>query len=213
MPVQLIIFMLEKQGHHGSYAKYGGWNGGGGIINSYNSGGNGDHIGTGGGATDICTVYSEITTNQYRYIRTNNSYNSRIIVAGGGGGAEGTSGQYGGGQNGGSYGGTQSACGTTNINDASSWVSLYSGGLGYGSSTSGGHTNHAMGACGGGGYYGGGAFANNGSGAYGGGGSGYVSSTLTNAQTIAGNQNFTAPGGGTETGHAGNGYAKITRIS
>ena len=35
---------------------------------------------------------------------------------------------------------------------------------------------------------------------------------LTNASTIAGNSSFIAPGGGTETGHPGNGYARITII-
>ena len=76
----------------------------------------------------------------------------------------------------------------------------------------------------GGGWYGGGGSQDDGSA---GGGSGYVytSSTasnypsgcllnssyyLTNAQTIAGNTSFPAPGGGNETGHSGNGYARIT---
>ena len=35
---------------------------------------------------------------------------------------------------------------------------------------------------------------------------------LTDAQTIAGNTEFDAPGGGKETGHIGNGYARITII-
>ena len=35
---------------------------------------------------------------------------------------------------------------------------------------------------------------------------------LTNAQTIAGNNSFTAPGGSSETGHSGNGYARITAV-
>lgn len=82
-------------------------------------------------------------------------------------------------------------------------------------------------AGGGGGWYGGGASeANNASG-----GSGYVytSSTvsnypsgcllnssyyLTDAQTIAGNQSFPSPtSSGNETGHSGNGYARITPIN
>ena len=65
--------------------------------------------------------------------------------------------------------------------------------------------------------------------AAGGGGSGYVYTSasvinyptgcllngsfyLTNAQTIAGNQSFPAPSGGNETGHSGNGYARITLV-
>ncbi len=35
---------------------------------------------------------------------------------------------------------------------------------------------------------------------------------LSDAQTIAGNQSFPAPGGGNETGHSGNGYARITLV-
>lgn len=35
---------------------------------------------------------------------------------------------------------------------------------------------------------------------------------LTNASTKAGNTSFSAPGGGTETGHSGNGYARITLV-
>lgn len=79
----------------------------------------------------------------------------------------------------------------------------------------------------GGGWYGGGGTY----GAGAGGGSGYVytSSTvsnypsgcllnssyyLTNAQTIAGNQSFpNVAGTGNETGHSGNGAAKITPIN
>ena len=48
-----------------------------------------------------------------------------------------------------------------------------------------------------------------------GGGSGYVNtSKLTSAQTIAGNQSFpNVAGTGNETGHSGNGAAKITPVS
>ena len=43
----------------------------------------------------------------------------------------------------------------------------------------------------------------------------YVDSkyNLTNATTYAGSSSFTSTSGGTETGHSGNGYAKITLIS
>ena len=86
-------------------------------------------------------------------------------------------------------------------------------------------SNTASGA-GGGGWYGGGATNH----CSGGGGSGYVytSSTvssypsgcllnssyyLTDTQTIAGNQSFLAPSGSTETGHSGNGYVRITKLT
>lgn len=69
---------------------------------------------------------------------------------------------------------------------------------------------------GGGGYYGGGASYDdstinkiNKSG----GGSGFVSPDLANAQTKAGNTSFPSTSGGTEIGHSGNGYTRITRIS
>lgn len=84
---------------------------------------------------------------------------------------------------------------------------------------------------GGGGWYGGsGGSINYGSTmAGGGGGSGFVFTEytisdvptgfllngdyyLSEAQTIAGNQSFPAPGGGNETGHSGNGYARITLV-
>jgi len=88
----------------------------------------------------------------------------------------------------------------------------------------GGSASGSYGSGGGGGWYGGGA-----SSGCGGGGSGYVytSSTasqypsgcllnssyyLSNAQTIAGDQSFPAPDGGSETGHSGNGYARITLV-
>ena len=74
-----------------------------------------------------------------------------------------------------------------------------------------------------------GSGGSNGRHAAGGGGSGYVYTSasvinyptgcllngsfyLTNAQTIAGNQSFPAPSGGNETGHSGNGYARITLV-
>ena len=77
----------------------------------------------------------------------------------------------------------------------------------------------------GGGWYGGGS-GNAGSG---GGGSGYVYTSatasnypsgcllnssyyLTNAATYAGNTSFVSPTGGNETGHSGNGYARITLV-
>ena len=43
------------------------------------------------------------------------------------------------------------------------------------------------------------------------GGSSYINAEiLTDAQTIAGNSSFTSPTGTSETGHTGNGYARIT---
>lgn len=85
----------------------------------------------------------------------------------------------------------------------------------------------------GGGWYGGGGAATSGSssgaGGGGGGGSGFVwtsetasnvpsgysvgtSYYLTDAATYAGNTSFISPSGKTETGHSGDGYARITFI-
>ncbi len=100
------------------------------------------------------------------------------------------------------------------------------GGSGNSTGTFGsGGSNGRHAAGGGGGWYGGGSSYP----AAGGGGSGYVYTSasvinyptgcllngsfyLTNAQTIAGNQSFPAPSGGNETGHSGNGYARITLV-
>lgn len=200
-----LYLNVGGQGNTGSYGVYGGWNGGGGVTDKYNYGGSGNHLGSGGGATDISTVAGTCSLDSYyRYVRTAESYNGRIIVAGGGGGAEGLAGTGGGGTTGvsdsyGSYGGSQSSAGAINYGASSSdnWVDMYAGGLGYGVSTSGGHISHAMGSCGGGGYYGGGAYGYNGEEAHGYGGSGYVSSILSGPSM-------------NEAQRSGHGYIRIT---
>ena len=106
----------------------------------------------------------------------------------------------------------------------------YAGGFGFGGG--GVYLSSGYGGAGGGGWYGGSGTVPDSSGdddRGGGGGSGYVytSSTaanypsgcllnsnyyLTNASTHAGNTSFESTTGGTETGHTGNGYAKITYV-
>lgn len=192
--------------------KTGGFNGGG---NGY--GGNGGRS-AGGGATDI-------------RIGTDSLY-ARVIVAGGGGGAVtyGTSSYIsgiGGGTSGtdsGGKGGTQTAGGTGN--STVGWIAAK---FGFGGNC---NTCTTTLAGGGGGWYGGG------SGNAGGGGSGwiftetnynagYTSSSytgdtwllgeqyyLTNAETIAGNQEIpTYDGKGVMVGNTGDGYAKLTCTS
>jgi hypothetical protein len=179
----------------------GGWNGGGksgGIASTY-----------GGGATDIRQSGTALT--------------NRIIVAGGGGarGDFGAAG-VGGGTTGGAAskgstrepegggGGTQLAGGgMANLTRPGNIGNLGIGGSGYTLNQS-----IAIGG-GGGGYYGGGGGGcdANWDCSSGGGGSGYISSSLTNAQTIAGSTPFPAPTGSNETGHGGNGYARITSVS
>ena len=187
----------------------GGFNGGGNGYNRYYSG-TYTYAQGGGGATDI-------------RIGQDSLY-SRVIVAGGGSGATNrTNGYYGGGTSGGTglsgYAGSQTSAGTN-------------GSFGTGGSATTSGSNYKYGSAGGGGgWYGGGASTtysdNTNYDTYSGGGSGYVytSSTatnypsgnlltstyyLTNAATLAGNTSFTSTSGGTETGHSGNGYAKIT---
>lgn len=198
---------------------------GGGLAeasSNYNSG-------SGGGATDI-------SLKKDSWDSTNHFY-SRLIVAGGGGGGAGASGSgyngaYGGGEVGGGVsisnsahdtvsGGTQTTAGIS----STTYTGLTGGSFGKGGTYQGG--GGESGGGGGGGWYGGGAGSYGTAGA---GGSGYVytSSTaknypsgcllnssyyLSNAQTIAGNQSFPSPTGGTETGHSGNGYVRITKLT
>ncbi|MBQ7489148.1 MAG: hypothetical protein IJT51_01355, partial [Bacteroidales bacterium] len=191
----------------------GGYNGGGGAKAS-NWG-----RASGGGGSDI-------------RIGSTSLY-ARVIVAGGGGGSTGTADNmtteyttaaaHGGGTSGVSvgeisgtsqgtgYGGTQTG-GGANSNSLSGANGTFGQGGNAGNNTCSG---------GGGGWYGGGA----GSGPGGGSGYVYTSSTagnypsgcllnssyyLTNASTHAGNTTFASTTGGTETGHSGNGYAKIS---
>lgn len=194
-------------------ATSGGFNGGGaGYSRAYNYSTYGQG---GGGASDI-------------RIGQDSLY-ARVIVAGGGGGSsseDSLTTKYGGGTSGGSsvsgYGATQTSAGTNGLF-----------GQGGAATTSGTDYNYGSGG-GGGGFYGGGACSsysdNTNYRTYNGGGSGYVYTSntasnypsgcllnssyyLTNAQTISGNQNFKSPTGDTETGHVGNGYVKITKLT
>lgn len=203
---------LEKQttlhvyvGGSGNTGKTNGGFNGGGKRSTYNGG---------GGATDI-------------RVGTDSLY-ARVIVAGGGGsdGATNRNGMYGGGETGGtatqSYGsggggGTQTAGGTGGSGNAGT----------FGQGGEGKAASNGFAGAGGGGWYGGGGAYPDGSGdddRGGGGGSGFVwtgqnapsgyllgaAHYLTNASTKAGNTSFTAPGGTAETGHSGDGYARIT---
>lgn len=192
----------------------GGFNGGGNGYNRYYSGtytyGQG-----GGGGTDI-------------RIGQDSLY-ARVIVAGGGGGSASVNAlttKYGGGITGGaptsSYAGTQTTGGNAgNKGTFGQGGSVTTGGSNYRYSSGGG----------GGGWYGGGAasdYTDSSSSyrGYNGGGSGFVWTGsnapsgyllgpeyyLTDASTIAGNASMPSTSGGTETGHTGNGYARITVI-
>ena len=199
-------------GGQGSRGSTGGFNGGGTT---------GTSGGTGGGASDI-------------RIGTDSLY-ARVIVAGGGGGKgqdDCAAGGVGGGTTGGGsadqgYCGTQAGGGTQTAGGAKGIYIVISGAntgaFGKGGNASDGSSD---GGGGGGGWYGGGAGATAGWSNGGGGGSGYVytSSTassypsgcllnnsyyLTNASTTAGSSSFPGTSGSSETGHSGNGYARI----
>ena len=191
----------------------GGFNGGGSRA-TYNGG---------GGGTDF-------------RVATDSLY-ARVIVAGGGGsdGAKNKAGMYGGGTSGGKassgYGtggqaGTATAGGSGSSNSATTKGKFGQGGTGCSASS-------GYGGAGGGGWYGGAGSYPDSSGdddLGGGGGSGYVytSSTasnypagcllnssyyLSNASTTAGNASMPATSSGTEKGHSGNGYARITNMN
>ena len=205
-------------GGKGSYgtSTCGGFNGGG--ISSGNKT-NVNYGAGGGGGTDIRIGFDSLY--------------ARIIVAGGGGasgnGSNGDSiGGSGGGETGedgtgiGTYGtgGTQTAAGEFTGSSSDNDPADFGKG--------GGGPNGTVGCGGGGGWYGGG-FGTRTNGAAGG-GSGYVYTAATatnypsgclltsalylaNAKTVSGATTFEAPAGGNETGHAGNGYIRITTIS
>lgn len=211
------IYVGGQPGATGSTSYYnGGWNGGGGKRSSSTK-----NNAPGSGATDICLTASDVTLTGYCWKRTDDSYLSRIIVAGGGGGgrtgnAMGCGGYAPSTSTSASYNGGMTAGGitdTSNYEDA---------GFGYGASTS--HSSDDKG-CGGGGWYGGGSHGDY----YGGGGSSFVWSDdyaqyvpsgytptedlkMTNVSLIQGGSSMPLPSGSTGTGQTGNGYARITAL-
>lgn len=172
----------------------------------------------GGGATHIALNENYGILANYK---SGTRRNSILLVAGGGGAADCfSSGGYGGGEKGGASttmgtgtaypgGGTQTEGGISTVANTS--TDFYangdfgSGGYSAGPTSNG---NWDGGGKGGGGWYGGGGSRNNGNG---GGGSGHVGSGVSGA-TIGGDKSFERPDvvSGNETGHAGNGYAKVT---
>ena len=215
------------------YVQVGGSGNTGKTSGGYNGGGKRNTYNGGGGGTDIRIGQDSL------YARvivaggggSDGAPGKKGMYGGGESGGSSTE-NYGAG----GFGGTQtgvsdSAWQTTNQSTGTGTKTDAYAGFGFGGN--GIYINNGYGGAGGGGWYGG-------SGAYpdssgdddrgGGGGSGYIytSSTasnypsgcllnssyyLTNAQTIAGNTSFPSPNGGTETGHEGNGYARITVLA
>lgn len=231
-----IYITVGGQGQNGilNTRTAGGFNGGGDGYGTNNSGVGGG----GGGASDISLMSPVFSHSSYfiNNIRDTNSLLSRIIVAGGGGSAgydvrnNAANGGAGGGTKGQDglsnrvyhgTGGKQTTFGTGGSSEEPNRYSVQAK-FGCGASASN-STDVAPG--GGGGWYGGGLHCDSA-----GGGSGYVYTPttasnypsgcllnsayyLSNAQTIAGNQSFPSPTGGTETGHSGNGYVRITKLT
>ena len=212
-----IFVYVGGSGNTGKTA--GGFNGGGRKYSYYG----------GGGASDI-------------RIGQDSLYARVIVAGGGGSdGASNKTGMYGGGTTGGSttasygtggYGGTQTGVSssswqtTTQSTSTTSQSGAYAG---FGFGGNGIYRSSGYGGAGGGGWYGGSGSYPDGSGdddRGGGGGSGFVWTGsnapsgyllgseyyLANASTIAGNASMPSTSGGTETGHTGNGYARITAI-
>lgn len=218
------------------FVRVGGSGNTGGPAGGFNGGGRRSAYNGGGGASDIRIGADDLN---HRVIVAggggSDGGSSKRGKYGGGqsGGDVGSSGSangygtagYGGTQTGNS-GGTnwvaqeQSA---TTINDADA-----KSGFGFGGN--GVNKNSGFGGAGGGGWYGGTGRIPDGSGdddGGGGGGSGFVwtgenapagfglteEHYLANAQTVDGAQSFAGPDGAAETGHGGNGYARITPVA
>ena len=231
-----IYITVGGQGQNGvlNTRTAGGFNGGGDGYGTHNFGVGGG----GGGASDISLTSPVFSHSSYfiNNIRDTNSLLSRIIVAGGGGSAgydvsnNAANGGAGGGTTGQDglsnrvyhgTGGKQTTFGTGGSSEEPNRYSVQAK-FGCGASASN-STEVAPG--GGGGWYGGGLHCDSA-----GGGSGYVYTPttasnypsgcllnsayyLSNAQTIAGNQSFPSLTGGTETGHSGHGYVRITKLT
>lgn len=209
-----VYVIVGGQGTYGNTAQLGGYNGGGGA--QYGGG-----SGSGGGMTHISRTQNVVENDTYKSAGSWNlakdwNPEGTIIVAGGGGGTDNynwtsttnTSDDGSGGYGGGLIGGAAEINGRLVTSGAGLGGTQNSGyKQGHGQSET--SVSDAGGA--GGGWYGGTASNNNNGG--GGGGSGYISDELIMADTIGGNNTFLAPDGTEETGHWGNGYARITYIN
>ena len=212
------------------YLYVGGSGNTGGTSGGFNGGGLRYSYPGGGGASDIRLGQDSLLARVL------------VAAGGGSDGASSKQGMYGGGETGGSstqsygsggYGGTQTGntwSTTTRPTGTTNSSSYCYAGFGFGGN--GVYYASGYGGAGGGGWYGGSGAYPDGSGdddRGGGGGSGYVYTSataanyptgclltskhyLTAAATTAGNASFTGPTGTAETGHSGDGYARITAL-
>ncbi|MBQ1652625.1 MAG: hypothetical protein II060_02465, partial [Bacteroidales bacterium] len=192
-PGQTLYVVVGGKGADGSYQSNssGGYNGGG--SGTWDNGDD-ESSGGGGGATHIALSAGLLSS-----LAGNRS--SVLVVAGGGGGGSYTqNGGYGGGTSGGQGANSGGAGGTQN-------PSTY-----FGQGQNGSGKGNSNGVAGGGGGWDGGRTNTdtNADKNSGGGGSGYITENKIEGNTQNGGSAFPAPGGSTETGHEGNGYARIT---
>lgn len=183
----------------------------------FNGGGYGANGGaSGGGATFITTTYN---SNGLLMNYTSNKNDILVVAGGGGGGIVNSMHTCPGGAGGGANGkdGFESMSSSSQCSASSQYRGrggTSAGSPAYSDELKGGFglggTGYGSGA-GGGGYYGG--SGGYGSSVSGGGGSGYISSDGAEDQyTYDGTMQFKDPDGTTVTGHAGNGYARITYL-
>ncbi len=209
---QAIYVSVGGKGQDGTYQSRakGGWNGGGDGEWDHNDD---ECMGAGGGCTSIQkSLKGDGQLKNYESVKNTDV----LIVAGGGGGGYSVyysidNSQYAGGEIGSKTGYVTSANNMTYGNQATQ-TSGYAFGIGQSASYDYNKYKNCDVPGGGGGWYGGYTIiptADN-TYAYAGGGSGHIGTMLTNGATIAGNQTFSSPTGGTEIGHSGNGYARIT---
>lgn len=231
-----IYVMTGGQGSYGTSTTLttktgGGVNGGGSA--SYHGGG-------GGGGTDIRINNNSLYARVIVAGGGGGAHYASSTYKANGGAAGGTTGSAGGYYSS-SYSAAIGQGGTATSGGAGGSISTTSGypgtagSFGYGGAAGRAYsTSYPGNGGGGGGWYGGGgaggySSSSNMRSAGGGGGSGYVytyntysnypsgcllnsSYWLSSAQTYSGSSSFESTGGGTETGHTGNGYAKVTYI-
>ena len=214
------------------YVYVGGCGNTGGTNGGFNGGGKRNTYNGGGGASDVRIA----TDSLYARVIVAGGGGSDGATSKqgmyGGGTVGGTSTQsYGTGGSGGTQTGVASSSWSTSTQSTSTTTQegAYAG---FGFGGNGIYYANGYGGAGGGGWYGGLGAYPDGSGdddRGGGGGSGYVyksdtassypsgcllnsSYYLANASTTAGNASFPSTVGGTETGHTGNGYVRITKV-
>lgn len=215
------------------YLRAGGSGNSGGVSGGFNGGGRRATYAGGGGASDIRlgtdSLYARVI------VAGGGGSDGRATYAGGaGGGTSGATVSSGYGTNNGpgtaTYSGSSTSTTATSQSTSTSSSSDIKGGFGFGGN--GVYQSSGYGGAGGGGWYGGSGTYPDGSSdddKGGAGGSGYVytsgtasqypsgclliaSDYLTSASTTVGTSSFTSPTGSTETGHSGNGYARITIV-